>query len=137
MNQHMELCVYLETSPYDVEIEGSALALGHFAELLKAATDSTTSIEVSSKGPELVHSIAVRECGGALQIRYSSGILYIEGAKDKLEILVQNVKFLAFSNPESTHIHVEYYNGNPYIDAESIPLVVTGTTKVLGSHCRQ
>jgi hypothetical protein len=121
-----KLSVNLNPPPHaDAEIEGLPLALQRFAELLRAAVDNRASMAVSSAGPEVVHTIAVRQCDAPIQIRYLSGVLSFEGAKDKLDILAYNIEFLVFSNPESPHMHIEYYEGHPYIDALSIPLIIS------------
>jgi hypothetical protein len=118
------LTVFVE-SEAQVEIQGSAAALRTLAEWLRTATSTATSIPVTSAGPELVRNISIRQGGTMVEIREASGVLFIEGASDKLNILADNVAYVASAGPECVHIHIEHFESHPYIDSRSIPLIIS------------
>jgi len=124
VNKQTELKVFLEL-PAHVEVEGSSAALRNLAESFRTATGNATSWQVTSAGPDEVHVISVRRTDSLVQIRYSSGALSIEGAQSKLDVLADNIEYVAFSDPNSAHIHVEHHEGHPYLAPGSIPLVVS------------
>jgi len=76
----LQVCLEL---PAHVEVDGSAAALRELAALVRTATDTARSRQVSSSGKDEVRSMSVRTSDGLVQIRYSSGVLSIVGAPDK------------------------------------------------------
>lgn len=132
MTERPELNVTLEPG-VRVEVDGSPAGLRHLAELLRAPRGTPTSTPVSSTGPEFVQAISVQQVGTMVRIRETAGLLIIEGIKEKLEVLADNVEYVASSEPENAHIHVEYYEDHPYLDAASLPLIVSRHGDVPGS----
>ena len=82
-------------------------------------------MQVTSAGSQEVGAISVHQCDTMVRICYSSNVLSIEGTKEKMAILADNIEYVASSASDNTHIHIEYYEDHPYVDAGWIPLTVS------------
>jgi len=119
-----DLEIFFE-SPTQVEIEGSSVALRDLADCIRTVADAERSIEVTSGCSGHVNLVTVRLTSGLTQIRCACGVLSIEGAGDKLGILADNIEYVASSGAGGAHVHIEHYEGHPYLAAASIPVVVS------------
>ena len=59
--------------------------------------------------------------------------LHIAGPTDQLRAIADNVHWLTINSPDTgSHLHMEYYDGHPFLEPGSIPLVIsyegTGST---------
>ncbi len=121
MSRELKLKVFPDL-PSHVEMEGSSSALRDLADWIRTATGDATSIPVVSA---TVRVVWVRRTDSLVQIGCSSDSLSIEGAREKLEVLAENIEYVASSAADSNHIHIEYYQDHPYLAAESMPLVIS------------
>ena len=121
------LTVFLESAG-QVELGGSPAALMRLAEFLRTATRAGISIPVASTGPDLVPTISIRQTGTMVQIEHVSESLRIEGAQKTLDVLADNVTYVASAGADCPHIHTEYFEGHPYMHAQSIPLIISRST---------
>ncbi|HMS42254.1 MAG TPA: hypothetical protein PKE69_18620 [Pyrinomonadaceae bacterium] len=90
-------------------------------EKIQIETDNTIasdSFDFIAEGLEIVQN------GKAVKVSVSGDkVIKIEGSKENLE---RFTSFLEFEeNPiEGRHSHYEYFDGNEYIDSESLPLII-------------
>lgn len=116
--------MFLQLPEY-VEVEGSSTDLHHLALTMRNASDQATLVSVASIGRDHVDGISLRESETLVQISRLTGFLLIEGTKERLNDLAANIDYVAAAEPGSDHLHVEHYEGHPYLSAGSIPLVVS------------
>jgi hypothetical protein len=117
-----------------VEIEGTEEALRQFSREIEQC-DGTRTINlpylagVDKRGLSYATAITVLLGDGLVNIALSNGEVVISGSKEKLNLLVYNVVFLADSrqkSPISNHLHIEYIpDGFPFLADTALPLVVT------------
>ena len=126
MNHTSKLTVRVDPDE-SAEIKGSALELEHLAALFREASDTIAVVDVISVGRTPVDAIAVRRVStmAMIQIRYSDRALRVEGAKENLGILADNVSYAASAGCDGSHIHIEHYDEHPYLDAQSLPLIIS------------
>ena len=119
-----------------VELRGSAQALSILVEFLTSGDAAgVRRLEVepgSSPEPYDVFLTAVRvvRVDGATRVGLAGTTLEFSGAQEGLRLLAENIAWVAEqsgpgSNAESSsHLHVEYYPGHPFLSPDSEPLVV-------------
>ena len=81
--------------------------------------------DADSKGWNYVLEILeINQTGESVKVAViENKILKIKGSKEKLEIFAAWMEFDE-ENASGYHAHYEYFEGNEYIDSESIPLVI-------------
>jgi hypothetical protein len=91
---------------------------------------STLDINPSSHGgllTSLTISIIDRE---KVELRRQNGELFISGTVNMIGTLTKNLVFLLGQSERTTngplkpHIHIEYYDGHPYLSRDSLALIV-------------
>ena len=101
-------------------------------ELLKFLESSAEKIFVDAnknadlEGWDLIlESLEVNQKGESVRVSVKDNkILHIQGAKENLNIFTSWLE--SDENTSSGyHSHYEYYEGNKYINSESIPLIIT------------
>ena len=75
------------------------------------------------------NSVTLERAAGRVRVSRAAEQLIIAGSPELLEILAGNIEFLVDQKEQTgsipSHVHIEYYEGHPYLDRESTPLTVT------------
>jgi hypothetical protein len=69
-------------------------------------------------------SVDIRPGEGTLLIAIEDSRLILAGNAACRDTLAYNLEFLASSEEQADHLHVEYYPGHPFLDEHSVPLVL-------------
>ncbi len=117
----------------DLELQGTPDALRELASCLRSAGSLETCIDANAIGEGAPQRVCVRVTKGMVRIYRLAAVLCIGGSPERLEILAGNVDTIASSGP-GNHIHVEHYEGHPYLGSTSEPLVIacTGSSGAAG-----
>ncbi len=92
--------------------------------IVKAAIFDPTPYDICLKSLSICKSNTLIKCS------VFANCLYIQGSNDKLTILASWFDF-ADDIPSGYHQHVDYYDGNEWIDSVSIPLVISVNASVV------
>jgi hypothetical protein len=121
------------TPPLDLDLSGSRADL----ESLRAAVlalieegEGEHSVAASTQGDASPYALFL----GSLRVRVGAGPTVVK-VEDESELVVEGslenldrfCSFLAVGPDEARgwHYHYEYFDGNPYIDRDAIPLVIS------------
>jgi len=114
----------------EVELSGPADSLREFAARLAEANPAMISLNPAvgaSAYPNWLNSISIEPLEAAhTRIEIQDSRLHIAGPTDQLSAIADNVHWLTTNSPETgSHLHIEYYDGHPFLEPGSIPLVIT------------
>jgi hypothetical protein len=114
----------------EVELSGSADSLREFAARLAEANAATISLDSAvgaSAYSDWINSISIEPLEAAhTRIGIQDRRLHIAGPTDQLRAIADNVHWLTINSPDTgSHLHMEYYDGHPFLEPGSIPLVIT------------
>lgn len=113
----------------EVEVAGDAEGLAALVALLR---DGKGTVPCDD-GPDDVYPVVLRRIRVELQaepalldIQVDEGslTLVVSGGEEALDIIASNTESLAEEGAFGQHDHYDYYEGNPYIAKDSVPLVV-------------
>jgi hypothetical protein len=118
-----------------VEIEGTSQDLRELSQTIRDCSDRcqislSTPAANDERGLRYLKRLTFAIGSGPLTISVSDQQLCVSGAKDKLDLLSQNVTWLAETQSVETtpkirdHIHVEFYPGHFFLSEDALPLVL-------------
>ena len=117
-----------------VEIVGSTRDLQDLRKSIRTC-ESFCSIPLSvpaqfdDRGLRYLKELIIRVDADSLNVWEQNQQLFIAGAKQKLEVLSENVDYLLGSKanrpvPNRDHLHVEYYPGHFFLAEGALPLIL-------------
>lgn len=127
------ICARYAERPQEIEIEADQTGLAALFTLLSEGRGSTeTSVPPGSAAPYAgyLDRVSVEIGGGLVSISIQGKSLRISGSCDSLSALARNVEAVMWGSPDASpttipyHVHVEYHPEHPYIDSDSIPVVL-------------
>jgi len=118
-----------------IEIEGTPDELRRFSRLLVSADlEIVFCLTIPQTGDAAPYdgflmSIRVSRRSQRVRIARRGDSINVEGSKAALESFAKSIMFLVDKADdgdiaEPLHIHVEYYDGHPYLESDSEPLTV-------------
>lgn len=118
-----------------IEIEGASGDLQRLSSIVvSAGVESVFSLSIPESGDAtpydgFLSSIRVLKRDQKVRIARSGDSIRVEGSEAALGSLSQSIKFLADKADdgacrEPLHMHVEHYDGHPYLESDSEPLTV-------------
>jgi hypothetical protein len=135
--EHRELSIVARfDSEGGIEIEGVAAELRRLSDLLLRGT-SESSYSLTVPKPELaapydgfLSSMSVMRRGRKARVCRQGDSIRVEGSHEALATLSQNIAFLVEQGAEDRsavqpHVHVEFYEGHPFLESDSEPLTVS------------
>lgn len=136
MTDRLQLVARFERSG-GIELEGSAAGLLRLAALLRRGDDGMvyqlTVPADREAGPYdgFLAQLRLKTTAEPVRIYRDAETLQIEGSSAGLETLSQNIEFLVSSaaGPDAIeeghrHVHIEYYEGHPFLAQETEPLTI-------------
>jgi len=118
----------------ELELEGDSSGLLAICRILRPTEIGTLKISLDKADYRpydglLDNLLVISARGQPVKIFRESYSLRIVGDAYTLDLLAQNIEFL-LSHPRDadgtgSHLHVEYYEGHPWLDSSSEPLVVS------------
>lgn len=118
-----------------IEIEGASGDLQRLSDILVSADlESVFRLTIPESGDAapydgFLSSICVLKRGEKARIARRGDSIRVEGSEAALGLLSQSIKFLAdkaddAAGPVPLHMHEEPYDGHPYMELDSEPLIV-------------
>jgi hypothetical protein len=121
------------TARGDLELEGSITGLTILATLLRRANDlKQVSLQVPTCPVDVkpydghLSTIELRPANDKIKLAREGDALIVSGAWDKMKLLADNVSLLIEDSERGVdHCHLEYYEDHPWLDATTLPIVIT------------
>ena len=119
--------------PGEIEIEADQTGVCIFSKFLTEGQGSIeTSIPPLSAAPYdgYLDRIHIETDEGLVLISRQDRMVKIQGSSESLSVLAQSLDSLMKGSldgspgPVPYHVHIEHYPGHPYIDGDSIPLIL-------------
>ncbi len=119
-----------------LDIEGSAEGLRDLARQIEQCSGTCELLLTKDPAKKTVglgntRTISILLGAGPVNIFHSQGAVTISGSKQKLNVLAENILWLANQDGGSkdseitNHIHVEYHPGHFYLAETAIPMVLS------------
>ena len=117
------------SSDGSAELLGTRDGLTRLADFLKSdgwqhGRLSRPQLEIAGYDHPL-DTIHVRTADGPVARLLDDGVLSLRGGSEYLEILSENVLWLANNGDESPHIHLEYHDGHDYLAPGPVCIIVS------------
>jgi len=118
-----------------VEVEGSSADLGKLSQEIKACAELckmslSAPVDGDEKGLVYLTRLLIKVTSGPVKVSVSERDLSLSGAKDKLDLLCENIDWLIDPNNAATaerardHLHLEFYPGHFFLSADALPMVL-------------
>jgi hypothetical protein len=118
-----------------VELEGNNAELRNLSHEIKACTDVcemplSAPAERDERGLIYLTRLLIKVTSGPVIISVSERELSVSGARDKLDLLCENVDWLidpnnsAIAEQTRDHLHLEFYPGHFFLSADALPMVL-------------
>ena len=121
----------------DLELQGSPDSIIQLADLLVSEHQeidlSTPNAIQSAPYDAFITAIHLKRQEGHVVIQRTDTVLTICGSLENLALLADNLKWLANQVTVTgcdNHLHIEYYPDHFYLNASSVPLVVSVETNL-------
>ncbi len=127
----MELGITSRYAREQAELCGNKAALEALAEAFVSGSAVRISL-AAAKGIEpapfegFLRHLEIRPSNGRIKIAREGKVLTIDGAPEWLQILAENIASLWLLRPPTAreHLHIEFYDGHPFLDRDALPLTV-------------
>lgn len=117
----------------ELEFEGSISGLTALATLLRRTNEiKIVTLQVPSCPVDVepydgfISTIQLQRAEGKVKIHREGDAIVIVGASDRINLLADNISLLIEDGERGAeHCHIEYYEGHPWLDGKTQPLVIT------------
>ena len=114
----------------EVLLIGPPVSLRELADRLIGPSPATVPLSLAGNAwayPKRLCSISIETLDASRTgIEVRGACLQIKGPIHQLKAIADNVKQLAANSAESaSHMHMEYYDGHPFLEPRSVPLVIS------------